>query len=384
MESLLEQLRFRRSIPYISKKIINDTLTELVMRRAEPSFYAKIYRIVGRVTRRFVVVKGGIAIRALLEASELDAPSADLDLQIDIPQCRFSDALEYEAFVRRALNLQELHRALKAAAHEHEPAVRATLEKVTLRDLIKPVRTPFVMFKSYVNEAVVVPDDVDAIRFELNEAQPLKMTLSMINDEHFLVRFSFNVLVKSHNMYECHERDRTRPIAFFPLDVYFLDVTAKPFGGTGCRFVPLFDTHVAVDAPDRIVAEQLECLFYNVFYLNAGKTETCKRRILSLIDRFGCEPSRQQRDNHRALLEDKTSVYCARDVKELLYRAGPRLGAELVARFYFEHRFVNSVSNITYQINFPYHIWDNKYFSQCWKTYLRLLDEIFALNLTFT
>ncbi|AAR28900.1 ORF136 [Leucania separata nucleopolyhedrovirus] len=373
MNSLLEQLRSRRSIPYISKKKINDDLTELVMRCVHFEFYTKLYRAVLRTvaTDRFVVVKGGMAIEGLLGRG---SQSGDLDVQLIA-------SIDDEPFDIRSVvarfDFNRLYKTLETeVASTYLPVVRTCLESIKFEDLSAATigtAPMFVMFKSYVNEAIVIARDrFDSIKFRLDEERPLKMTVSEMKDRCYLVRFSFNVNVFARDMYEYRERKRTRSIGFFPLNLYFLDVTVvkQQQHDQEHAFVELFDDRIAVDTPDRVIIDQLECMFFNVFYGNESKINLCYDRIVGLLERFDCEPDLEQTRAYFALVSDRRGAYKANDIKSLMCRVGSRLGVRLVDELFETGRITTELKDITYQINFPYHIWDREYFSNCWHVYL--------------
>nr|WML75176.1 hypothetical protein KBIHDJOI_00003 [Spodoptera littoralis nucleopolyhedrovirus] len=398
MDSLIKQLYFYKSIPYISKKMINDRLTELVMKSIEPSFYSKIYKCVtdNMPDRSRIVVKGGTAIRAVTCYN--DFGSNDLDLQI------YTDAFENfedgdDERVKNTLRLDTVHDCIDRVAATYRDDVSASLRNVKIENLQLPSSSRLIVFKSYENEALVAHDR-RRVRFELNESMPrLKMTMSMLNrndENRYLIRFSFNVsMICNGSAMHLYRSKEKRIIKHFPLDLYFLDVIIVP-AGSGRRRAMWNDymyvtmncdsghaVDMIVDAPEIIVCDQLECLFYNVFYFNENKIQVCVSRISQLIDRFGDRimietPTHASRAQTILSSLDKFSV---RRLKRILIETGPLMGAKVLARLYFERRFVNDVADITYQVNFPYQVWDKNYFSKCWKRYLNLLNDLFKLNL---
>ncbi|AGE89964.1 hypothetical protein SlsnVgp109 [Spodoptera littoralis nucleopolyhedrovirus] len=407
MDSLIKQLYFYKSIPYISKKMINDCLTELVMKSIEPSFYSKIYKCVtdNVPDRSKVVVKGGTAIRAVACCN--DFGSSDLDLLIYTNAFeKFEGGDDENDRVKSALGLNTVRDCIDRAAAAYRDDVSASLRDVKIENLQMPASTTnsnrLIVFKSYENEALVVHDQRH-VRFQLNESMPrLKMTMSMLNrndESGYLVRFSFNVLMtcSDSTMHLCSRSKEKRIVKHFPLDLYFLDVIIVPFGSVQGRRRAMWKDYMyvtmncgggdvvdmIVDAPEIIVCDQLECLFYNVFYFNENKIQVCARRIAQLIDMFRDRimvetPTQASRAQTILSSSDKFS---AQRLKRILIETGPLMGVKVLARLYFERRFVHDVTDITYQVNFPYHIWDKNYFSKCWKRYLSLLNDLFKLNL---
>ncbi|AXU41570.1 AC18 [Alphabaculovirus altermyunipunctae] len=380
MNSLLEQLRSRRSIPYISKKKINDDITEQIMKCINFEFYKKLYRSVTTATNRFVVVKGGMAIAGLLKSDEnIYFKSSDLDVQLlaSVDDEPFNLQTVVERF-----NFSRLYQALNAIVSDYLPVVKARLDSVTFKDFSIDSQSIFVMFKSYINEAIVIqPDRFDSIKCRLNEKQPLKMTVSEMRDECYLVRFSFNVNVFAEGMYEYREHKRTRSISFFPLNLFFLDVTVVRQHSNKFTFVELFDDTIAVDLPDRVIIDQLECMFYNIFYKNDNKVNLCCERIARFLERFDCEPDDEQKRLYEILVSNRKQTYKAGDIKNLMNCVGSRLGVALIDELFRARLITTELKDITYQINFPYHIWDPDYFSKCWQIYLDKTKILFGNTL---
>ena len=382
MESLQQRLFKHKSIPYISKKYINDQLSDRVLRNTTNAFHRAVLPETVTTLNTLCVVKGGGAVAVHIKNNE-PRHLTDLDLEVYVDDDRVTvDNLQ--SFV--ALNA--LEKKLEGICEKFYNNIEETLANVTINKLMNNnySRNNMVIFKSYVNEAVeVVPDDVS---FVLNRAQPFKNTVSLVNDDYFLVRYSFNVHMKSSSpMWLYKEKSRVpSTLQYFPLDVYFLDLSVKrsppPFVDT-YTLGRIYGVDVYVESLKYLIADQLECVLFNVFNYYWYKVDNRIERLYNLMalqkDYF--RPSDSEIQRYEEIVNNAKQRFTIRDVKTLLYALGP-LGPRAVIELYFTNRFDNHIKYVTHQINFPYHKWERDYFSKCWKQFLCILNDLYGLEYT--
>lgn len=409
MERARRLLFYTRDIPYISKKDLNDRLTAVALRSLPLRFFKSIYRTTEKVLAPAVsqiIVKGGAAFIALLNETIDDNINnvrlSDLDLEILINKsgddnndnnddnnvCDEQSVIDCD-FVKSRLPVAELQRALETIAADYYESVNGALSDIRVEDLIAVNNSSFnnlqstIVFCSYVDEAIeFLPH---TMRFHLNPKNPFKLTISSVDDNYVLVRFSFNVHMRSGMPIFLHGNNGAgRLLDYFPLDLYFLDMSVKE-NVLDDKIVwwqkSMFDTTILIDTPHRIIADQLESMMFNIFYMQRDKVSMRLDRIVSLLFLYDCQPTHDQQSLYRELkrnIELNKSPSCrVKDVKRFMYVLGPRLGAKLVIQLYLDGKFINCLQDVTHQINFPYHVWDAGYFPKCWKRYLRILNRIY-------
>ncbi|CDG72795.1 Unknown (Ac18) [Spodoptera exigua multiple nucleopolyhedrovirus] len=381
MESLQQRLFKHKSIPYISKKYINDQLGEYVLRNTTNRFHRAILPQAVLALDTLCVVKGGAAIAVHMKNGQ-PRHLTDFDLEVYADDKRIT-VNNLHSFIA----LQALEEKLKTVCEKFYNDIDETLATVSVNRLMNNnyVRNNMIIFKSYVNEAVeVMPDNVT---FALNRLQPFKSTVSMVNDDYFLVRYSFNVHMKSDlsPMWLYKEKNRVSSLQFLPLDVYFLDLSVKRSP------TPPIDTYtlgniygidVYVEDVKYLIADQLECILFNVFNYCWTKVDSRIDRLYNLIsihknDYF--QPTDKETERFEEIIKLSKQRYTLRDVKSILYALGP-LGPKAVIELYFMNRFDNHVKYVTHQINFPYHRWECDYFSKCWKQFLYIINIMYNLE----
>lgn len=376
MESLLQRLFVHKTIPYISKKYINDELGDYVMRHTSKSFHRTVLPQAVLALDTLCVVKGGTAVAAHLNANE---PShlSDIDLEVYVDDENVStDNL------RSYVALNALEERLKIVCEQFYDEIDAILRTVDMNRLMynNYIRGSMVIFKSYVNEAIEV--EPDRVIFCLNRSQPFKSTMSTVNDDYFLVRYSFNVHMKSASpMWLYKPKNRVHSLQYFPLDVYFLDLSVKrrpaPFVDT-YSLARLYDLNVYVENMKYLIADQVECLLFNVFNHHWHKIDSRISRLLALVQSADVETTAAEVQRYKAILAS-SERFTVRDVKQLLYALGP-LGPKMIIELYFMHRFDNNIKHVTHQVNFPYHRWEPDYFSKCWKQFLSIINKLYHLG----
>ncbi|QHB21777.1 ac18 [Artaxa digramma nucleopolyhedrovirus] len=396
MDALRHQLFYTKTIPYISKKSINDSLCENVLIRMGEQFYSKVYKIVNEtLDDKPFVVKGGAAVAAHL--SRFDAPLGDLDLQVCVERDVTIDNVFDELPLRKILNkLQD------SIGREYAHCVENILSEIEIFNVLDNDKRrhrhhywrqqKLIVFKSYENEAVEF-SAASRILFKLNPHMPIKITTSTLDDDNndILVRYSFNVHATSDiTMWLHREHDSGKPITFFPFDLYFLDIRVKShscdnYGDLVYR--NMFDAKVLVDTLQRVIVEQLECIMFNVFNFAWNKVNARYKRLKCLVQMLLSSASNKgvdktQLDFYYRYLKGQQHTYTVKNVKEIMYCVGPILGARLVIKLYFMKRFVFAIEHVTHQINFPYRHWDQNYFSKCWKQYCCILNDLFDLQYT--
>ncbi|AYN44994.1 se34 [Alphabaculovirus alterspexiguae] len=377
MESLQQRLFNHKSIPYICKKYINDEISDYVLRHTDRSFHRTVLPAAVKALDTLCVLKGGAAAAVYTKREE---PLTDLDIEVYVDDARATTE-NLHSFV----SMNRLEKCLKDICEQYYEEIDNILESVNINRLMNNnyARNNMIIFKSYVNEAIeIVPDRVS---FHLNKSQPFKSTVSMVNEDYYLVRYSFNVHMKSKDsiIWLHKNRNRIQSLNFFPLDVYFLDLSVKrspaPYVDM-YTLATLFECQMYVENLKYLIADQLECLLFNVFNHNWHKIENRVSRIRSLL---------LLQDQHHPVEEKTKKLYeeimasdqrfNIRDVKKLLYMLGP-IGPRALIELYFLNRFENHVKYVTHQVNFPYHRWQPDYFSRCWKQYLGIVNRLYKLN----
>ncbi|ACI47413.1 unknown [Spodoptera litura nucleopolyhedrovirus II] len=379
MESLQQRLFKHKSIPYISKKYINDQLGEYVLRNTTNEFHRAVLPQAVLALDTLCVVKGGAALAVHMK-NELPHHLTDFDIEVYADSKRITTN-NIHSFVP----LHTLEEKLKVVCEKFYNNIDETLATVNINRLMNNnyARNSLIIFKSYVNEAVeVVPDNVS---FALNRLQPFKSTVSMVNDDYFLVRYSFNVHMTSTSpMWLYKENNRVSSLQFLPLDVYFLDLSVKrssPPSVDTYTLGRIYGIDVYVESIKYLIADQLECILFNIFNYSWHKVDGRIDRLYNLIaindDYF--QPTDKEMQRYEDIVKISKQRFTIRDVKGILYALGP-LGPRAVIELYFTNRFDNHVKYVTHQINFPYHRWESDYFSKCWKHFLYIINVMYGLE----
>nr|ACA02598.1 unknown [Spodoptera frugiperda multiple nucleopolyhedrovirus]QED40099.1 hypothetical protein [Spodoptera frugiperda multiple nucleopolyhedrovirus] len=379
MEHLQNRLLKHRAIPYISKKFLNDRLTDLVLRNADKTFHRRILPATVRALDTLSVIKGGAAIAVHLN-NNTPTHLSDLDLEVyvDDENVTIENLSSY-------VSLERVEQELKTICENYYDNIDQALATININRLMNNTyaRDKMFIFKSYINEAIeFVPDHV---RFCLNHAQPFKSTVSIVNDDYFLVRYSFNVHMKSFTPIRLHkENNHITNLQFFPLDVFFLDVSVKRSPASFVNMYSLgniFGVDVYIENIKYLIADQLECILFNIFNFYWNKVESRIDRVGNLLnaqtDYF--IPTNHEIERYEKIVKQTHQRFTARDVKPLLYALGP-LGPQAIIELYFLNRFDNNIKYITHQVNFPYHVWEQDYYSKCWKQFLYILNNLYNLK----
>ncbi|AIE47837.1 ac18-like protein [Peridroma alphabaculovirus] len=378
MESLLQRLFNHRTIPYISKKYVNDELSDRVMRRFSARFYETVLREATRALDTLCVLKGGAAVAAHMQQTAPQLCDIDMEVYVDDERATVDNLNSFVA-------LRKLETALRSVCEQHYDDIDARLAAVDINCLMNNnySRSNMIIFKSYVSEAVEV--EPDRVSFALNRNMPFKTTVSLVNDDYFLVRYSFNVHMTSASpMWLYRSDNRVQALQYFPFDVYFLDLTVKraPTSFTDTyRLAQLYGLDVYVEDLKYLIADQLECLMFNVFNYHWHKIESRTQRLRALLELApsDIEQATDEELERYRQLKRSDERFTLRDVKRLLYALGP-LGPKLLIELYFMNRYDNSIKSVTHQVNFPYHRWERNYYSKCWKRFLDIVNSVFALG----
>ncbi|ABY65849.1 hypothetical protein [Orgyia leucostigma nucleopolyhedrovirus] len=406
MDLIKNQLFCTRTLPYITKKRVNDALCKRVLSQLDRQFYAKVYEIV----RQTIQLNGGNLENIVLHGDAAAAAYIDCEFpakKINIRLCGNNVDTKTATEVVEALSLHILLDNLRGVVREYNDVVKRILDTIELADLIGDVQhevknatssPKVVMFKSYTDEAYEFPPST-FVHFMLNSDLDVKLTASTVNeDEYVLVRYSYNVHAVSDLPIWLHAANKRSPrrLCYVPLDVYFLDVRVV---AGGLRVNPDDDVKqnvftfgqcqlpINVDLLDTIICEQLDCLLFNVFHLDSGEINERMQRLNEIIAAAASKEHEtsplikaRRHQFYRLTKSNTESIYTARSVKEFLRGAGSRLGARLVVELYFMRRFHNNIRFVTHQINFPYHVWNPYYYSACWKQYCRYLNDLFSFS----
>jgi Protein of unknown function (DUF1383) len=374
MNQLQRRLFRDKSVPYLCKKDVNDRLTEQVMKRMDTAFFAAVLDAVVQAPRLYVVKGGG----AICAHTKLAASLSDLDLETYL-----SDFGGGATDVKAAMCLPNMKAQITAVCQQYSDAVSRALAEITEESV--GLHRSAVVFKSYVNEAIQL-GDFGPVKFVLQNDVPIKTTMSMVNDEYYLLRFSYTV----HAVYDGKmrlfkgNRRGSVPINHMQLDLYFLDVSIKRSVPNRLCLRTLFGRVVYVERAEFVVADQLECLLYNVFHKQLDKAHARFERLQNFLARVRHETDDDEFEGKLAAYRRHASSPCmfrVYHVKKLLYECGCRLGARLVAQLYFDKRFYTSRRDVTHQINFPHHVRDRKFYSWAWKHYLNMLNDLYDLKI---
>nr|QBI90341.1 hypothetical protein [Trichoplusia ni single nucleopolyhedrovirus] len=430
MESILERFHYHRSIPYISKKLINDILSDRVLQKLNrieiPSivadennnkiasgsfihgnlpakkFHQEILEKTYSSLKTFAVVKGGAAIAAHLE--EINPFLADIDIEVYVDDVDFNHRVNIDN-LSSFVALTNLEKNLRKISQKYYGEIEKILRDFDIKKLVKDAandtkqtcnvdetddQKSVIIFKSYVNEAVEF--NVADVELRLNRRMPFKTTVSKVNEEYFLVRYSFNVhmVTNSPSSMRLYRRSDVKELNYFVFDVYFLDLTVKNDSAMNLavnksvsyHIKPLYDTNITVECIDNVVADQIECLMFNVFNYQDYKI---KNRIAKLKKLLGKKyypvNTRTQLQNYY-YIKNSNAVFEIKNLKNLLYLLNPTLGSNLIIYLYLNDRLISNIDDITHQVNFPYHVWENNYFTKCWYRFMCILNDLFNLNYT--
>ncbi|ABI35775.1 hypothetical protein [Ectropis obliqua nucleopolyhedrovirus] len=381
MDALRQQLFCHKTLPYISKKAVNDAMCNYILSQMPKMFYSEVYDCVERILhRQKCIVKGGAAIAAHLQDDNISF--VDLDMEICIDNNSTNDNSAHVDYYDPLTMLDE---PITAIVMKYKNVFTRLVSELSFDKLmcVSSIKN-LIMFKSYVDEAVefVWPANV---KFALNAKNLVKVTTSNVDDKFLLTRYSVNV--HALNYYDdmwIHRSDNiAKSLKFFPFDLYFLDISVRHKPYPDVLYKNLFDhtnKFVRVECVQTIIAEQLSCILYNIFNRDANKLKCRIERIRNLLGTNEIYVSPRHEAKHYQH-SNYTGKYSIRDVALLLQDLGLKYGPPTIVKLYFAKRFVNNIADVTHQINFPYHCWDKRYFSNSWLHYCHILNDLFNLNL---
>lgn len=403
----MQELHIKKSIPYISKKIVNDTLADRILRKLyrdtvnvdnTGGFHQELLTKINETLDTFKVLKGGAAVAAHMgnEHPEL----SDIDIELFVENNDFYNRIglnNLSSFVPLPALKKEVHKIAIA----YLDRLRKILKNFCVNKLIREItqnmtvasydnknKSSVIVFKSYQNEAVQF--DATKVKLVINDKMPFKITMSEVNNEYYLVRYSFNLhLISKLPDAKCirvFKETTVKDLQYFVFDLFFLDVSikkAQPFfvyKKTTYIEKKLYNQPIVVESIENVIADQIECLMYNIFNHQTSKIYHRLNRLQRLISKL------TQCDIDDRLVSLYNSLYyyhyfvSVREVKPIVFALGPALGTVFLLNKYKENKLLANIEDITHQINFPYHLWDDSYTIKCWHKFLCYLQKKFSIN----
>ncbi|AKR17321.1 hypothetical protein [Urbanus proteus nucleopolyhedrovirus] len=384
MLTLKKNLFFKKYIPYNSKKFVNDELNDYLIRTMDTNFFEDIYKKCVTKLNTFCVGKGRLAVAAYLKNTQ---QPTSIDLEIYVNNETNTDDVLTPDIVKQHFNVDELQEDLKKVCEVHKQKFINILKSTNFSSVFGQdvmYKDSFIIFKSYVDEAVeCVPR---YCVFRLNESNMLKCTMSTVNNDYCLLRFSYNIHMKSVGKPILWYKDDyvIQQQEYFPLDFYFCNIMIKYNKGVVKHYkvVKMLNNILIVDNLNDVIAEQIECLLFNIFYKNEKKINQRTMIINNLLkklykDTNACHVNYALVDN---FLKQHDKIYNICDVKNIMFECGVKTGMFIVINLYFKKRFTYCIDDITCQINFPYHIWNYNHLSVCWKRFIKLTNDMLDLR----
>ncbi|BAC67343.1 hypothetical protein AhnVgp092 [Adoxophyes honmai nucleopolyhedrovirus] len=382
MEAIRKQLFSSHTIPYISKKSVNDQLSKCMLKSLDDHFFNILYTNFTKAVKHFCLLTGSFAIQSHLKRFNIEATPLDLVKKLNLEVYLQNESLNAD--------IETFKDCINETIVCNIPIMEADLKNVECRRLLNEIDIAtlndesLLLYKCYVNEAVRI-DKIDDIFFEINRHGPFKMTTSQI-DNDTLMRFSYNVHMKSKSQIWNITYNKMKRLTFIPMDIYFMDIIIKK-EAFAIRAPPefafhidsMFDTYVCIQNIEHALADQLECLMYDTF----NRVQSVKKRLKTISRLISTLPAINENVDARLAAYETNFNYSIKQIKEILYNVGCRVGTRLIVKLYFEGRFYNKIKDVTYQINFPYCIRDKNYFENCWKQYLTLLDKLFDIGIYY-
>ncbi len=419
MDAVLYKLNYEKSIPYISKKLINDELTDQILRQLNrdtvnvrddvKGFHENLLNKTLHSLNTYNVVKGGAAIAAHLD--EQNPLIGDIDIEVFVDDRDFSTRIDLNnlsSFVPLSAVRKEMHKIVL----QYLDPLRYILKKFDMKQLIRNItkktimnnyhniigggeyndQTPVIIFKSYINEAVEV--NAEDVCLVINEKMPFKITSSTVNDEYYLIRYSYNLHMISksgnNNTIKLLRQQETKNLDFFVFDLYFLDVSVKKDQSISRYKTPsyclkrVFNKVINVESIDNVIADQIESLMYNVFNGQSSKILTRIKRLEKLVEKANYTNTKKTSQMHSSdaekLIVPDIEKLTVRDIKPIIYALGPILGSVYIIRMFNNNKLYTDIEEITHQVNFPYHIQIPNYVPNCWRYFLCCLKQVFNLN----
>ncbi|ACF05380.1 hypothetical protein [Adoxophyes orana nucleopolyhedrovirus] len=380
MEAIRKQLFSSHTIPYISKKSVNDQLSKCMLKSLDEHFFNVLYTNFTKAVKHFCLVTGSFAIQSHLKRFDIEAAPLNLVKKLNLEvylqnENLKADIITFETSINETIvcNIPVMEDGLKNVDCRN---ILNEIDSATLND------ESLLVYKCYVNEAVRI-DKIDDIFFEINRHSPFKTTTSQI-DNDTLMRFSYNVHMKSKSQIWNITYNKMKRLTFIPMDIYFMDIIIKK-GAFAIKAPPefafhidsMFDTYVCIQNIEHTIADQLECLMYDTF----NRVQSVKKRLETISRLISALPAINEDVDVRLDVYKTNFKYSIKQIKEILYNVGCRVGARIIGKLYFEGRFLNKIEDVTYQINFPHLIRNKNYFENCWKQYLTLLDKLFDIGI---
>ncbi|QEI03693.1 hypothetical protein [Rachiplusia nu nucleopolyhedrovirus] len=403
MDTVLYNLNVSKSIPYISKKLINDMLSDQILRKLycetqhdkKKGFHAELLTKTKEALNTFHLLKGGAAVAAHLGETKPELSDIDIELFID----------DKDYYTRVGLNnlssfipLPAIKKNVFEISMKYLASLKNILEDFDMSKLFSKITNDLwydddaedtvTVFKSYINEAVQF--DPTKVRLVVNEKMPFKITMSEVNNEYYLVRYSYNVHMISKipnvNAIKLCRKYNVEDLQYFVFDLYFLDVSVKKsksnyFYKKEHYFTKtLYGQSIVVECLENVISDQIECLMYNVFNDQALKVSNRMNRLHRLINKL--EKINVVKNERRNNILIRKLDYCyatlnVRDIKQILFALGPALGINFLIHLHEQNRIVAQVEDITFQVNFPYHKWNCNYTKECCDKFVNCLKKLF-------
>ncbi|AIU41363.1 orf124 [Sucra jujuba nucleopolyhedrovirus] len=406
MNALRVQLFDAKTLPYISKKNVNDTATQQVLSQMDQEFFVNVYnQVLDTVGQRHMcVLKGSAAVAAHLNIE--DACLNDLSIKV---------CVEQELSMQNLFDLvplTTLENRLRTSIYGYSSKVQKICEATQFSTILKGSvssltsnnievsnkLSEFTMFKSYTNEAVrfETPED---IALSVNAKKALKVTICAVdNDENnILVRYSISVLAKNQNplsaiwLYKTvngknHCSDICKRLDYFAFDLHFLNLYIKK-ETSKYTFLSCFNTQpMIVEDLENVIIDQIECMLFNVFYQADDKLNAIQKRTHKLFEMWRSKKCdefnnlldkrlQQQQQIAAAVISRANERFSIKDLRRILQLTGLVCGLPLIDQLIVCKRFKNTLADVTHQINFPYHVWYPDYYEKCWNKFRIVLSE---------
>lgn len=395
MDRLYERM-LMNYIPYISKKMVNDDLSDCVLSQLGDDFYCKVYSVVKDTVHHLHILKHDAAVKTILPTFVLR--SLDLDIYVD--DNNTNDTVYDNTFIHdhshekihqlsQALKLDELKKKLLEIVNSRMVDIDNVLARTRLPLYLTNMSPTVVISKSYVPEAIEVTPKY--VQFSVNHKSPVKITTSFVNHGgYLLVRFSVNVHMTSTSpkrspiFLHTNMSDTVSKLNYFPFDLYFSNLNIKCDStnrSTSYKMCPVLESVALVESIDYTIADQFDKLLFSMFFRNDGYIESQIELIKSLLlspDGTAATAtccSKEKRALFNSLLKSNNLVINLRDYKHYMYRLGPKLGTLLLYRLYVTNRVQHGhIGDITYQVNFPRN--DVHFYHDCLNNYLCIAKKL--------
>lgn len=386
MQTLKSQL-LEDKLVYVSKKEINDTLSDYVLKHIKSTFIEDVFTAtVTTLQNYYPAVKGGIALNTFLKETHVDTAITDIDLELGLTTNDFNAVCHDHTKLYHYLPIQKLLERLDRVIMQYIDNIKSVVNHMTIQN-VWPYSEPFVMFKTYRDEAIAIEqhhakESTFVVNTHQNYDKIVKLTVSLVNNQFLLVRFSINVKMLNDYMTLYLPNDTAKQLSYFPFDVFFLDVSIKPFYDIDALNTSwVYGKKLNVHSLRSIVNDQLDSLFYVIAHRRHIKKQQKINKLQSILHEHDlihytlCE-SKQ----YNYILYQQNSVYKPTEMKRIYKLLGPYLGAVLIKALYERNRFINNIQDLTFHVNFPFHkqLEESKYFSMVWEEYIECLYVLFG------